>query len=169
VAASKVDRERWRSRIIEHLGDFPRQYAALESAMGSFGTDFDLPVFKVAFETADDMDAYNRVQAVERGVGRLQNYVAELADAGARLADLSLGTSGSDAERAFEALRVEGVISGELCRRLKRAQAARSRIEHSYVRIPAGDVHRAAELVHEAARDFIHPFRGWIEQELRGG
>jgi uncharacterized protein YutE (UPF0331/DUF86 family) len=168
MSPSKLDRERRRSRITEHLADFPRQYAALESAMGSFGIDFDLPVFKVAFETEDDMDAYNRVQAVERGIGRVQNYVAELADAGARLADLPLETSGSDAERAFEALRVAGVISGELCRRLKRAQGARSRIEHGYVRVPAGDVHREAELVHDAAGDFIGPFRSWIEQELQG-
>src|ERR1039457_4696059 len=84
----KVDLKRWRHDIVRHLEDFPRQYAALERAMEVFGGDFDLRQFKEAFDTTDDIDAYNRVQAVERSLGRVQNFVADLAQAGAKLAQL---------------------------------------------------------------------------------
>ena len=42
-------------------------------------------------------------------------------------------------------------------------------IEHSYVQTRAGDVHRAAELVHETARDFIVAYREWIAPYLGEG
>lgn len=163
---AQTPRKRWAQSVGRHLEEFPRQYGALETAMGSFGNDFDLSEFKEAFNTKDDLEAYNRVQAVERGIGRVQNFIAELAESGARLADvpIELPAGGySRAERAFEALRDAKVINASLCTRLVRAQKARSRIEHSYVTVPAGDVHRTAELVLEAARDFIGPYRRWIE------
>jgi uncharacterized protein YutE (UPF0331/DUF86 family) len=168
-APRKVDRQRWRREIVRHLEDFPRQYAALEAAMAWFGGNFDLQEFKKAFDTTDDMEAYNRVQAVERAVGRVQNYVAELAQAGVKLAEVSrspIRDGGSQAAQAFEALRDEGIINRSLCRRLEQAQDARTRIEHSYVQTPAGDVHRAAILVHDAARDFLRPYRVWIAAHL---
>lgn len=158
----KADRDRWRTAIVRHLEDFPRQYAALENAMAAFGDDFDLGPFKDAFEDQEDMEAYNRAQAVERALSRVQNYVAVLAASGVKLAGLPPGTNGSEAERAFDAMRDAGIVDGALRRRLRRAQKARSRIEHGYVQMPAGDVHRTAELVHEAARDFIAVYRGWI-------
>ncbi len=133
--------------------------------MGTFGEDFDLASFKEAFDTANDMDAYNRVQAVERALGRVQNFIAELSEDAVRLAQLPAIDArgpGSPAQRAFESLRDAGVIDGGLCRRLIRAQNARSRIEHAYVNVPAGDVHRTAILVLQAARDFIGPYRVWI-------
>jgi uncharacterized protein YutE (UPF0331/DUF86 family) len=171
---SLADRNRWRRDIVRRLEDFPRQYSALKNAMGVFGEDFDLQAFKEAFNTAEDMDAYNRVQAVERAVSRLQNFVAELAEAGVKLAQLFRGpgkTPASAAQQAFEALREAGVIDGRLCRRLTRAQSARSRIEHGYgygyVDVPAGDVHRTATLVHDAARDFIGPYRAWVGNYLQ--
>lgn len=139
--------------------------------MASFGEDFDLQQFKQAFSTTDDMEAYNRVQALERGVGRVQNFVAELAEAGTKLAEIprpSMKDAGSSAQRAFEGLRDEGVIDGAVCRRLVRAQKARSMLEHSYVELPAGDVHRAALLVHGSALDFIGPYRAWIAPFLEG-
>jgi len=164
----KADRERWKRDIIRHLKDFPRQFAALETAMAAFGGDFDLQQFKAAYIATDaaEMEDYNRVQAVERAVGRVQNYVADLAVAGTRLAGLSVEKEGSAAHRAFDALRDAGVIDGRLARRLIRAQQARVMIEHSYVDTPAGDVHRAAELVRESARDFIARYREWIEPLL---
>lgn len=168
----KVDRKRWTRDIIRLLEDFPRQYAALETAMVAFGDDFDLERFKEAFETTEDMEAYNRVQAVERAVGRVQNFVADLADAGVGLAQLPrppMRADGSRSQQMFEALRDARVIDGELCRRLTRAQRARSMIEHSYVQTPAGDVHRAAQLVHETAPDFIGPYRAWIGPQVEQG
>jgi uncharacterized protein YutE (UPF0331/DUF86 family) len=175
IEPSAADRNRWRRDIVRRLENFPRQYLALENAMGFFGDDFDLPAFKEAFNTAEDMDAYNRVQAIERAVGRLQNFVAELAEAGVKLAQLPPGAGdarASAAQQSFEALREAGVIDGGLCRRLTRAQSARSRIEHAYVEVPAGDVHRTATLVHDAARDFIGRYRAWIGSyldDVRGG
>src|SRR5450755_62692 len=108
-----VDRKRSRLAVVRHLEDLPRQYAALENAMTAFGGDFDLQQFKAAYNTTDDMDAYNRVQAVERAVGRVQNYVGELADAGAKLVGLQrppMESGGSRAQQAFEAVRDAGVI-----------------------------------------------------------
>src|SRR5450755_3344904 len=144
--ARNVDERRWRLTIVQCLEDLPRQYAALENATAAFGEDFDLQQFKAAYNTTEDMDAYNRVQAVERAVGRVQNYVAELARAGAKLAELprAIDGYGSEAQQAFEALRDAGVLRRGLCRQLVQAQNARTRIEHSYVKTPAGDVHRAA-------------------------
>ncbi len=134
-----------------------------------FGEDFDLQQFKVAYNTTDDMDAYNRVQAVERAVGRVQDYVGELADAGAKLVGLPrppMEGGGSQAQQAFEALRDADVIGPGLCNKLVRSRTARTRIEHSYVQTPAGDVHRAAMLVRDAAREFISSYRSWIEPYL---
>jgi uncharacterized protein YutE (UPF0331/DUF86 family) len=133
--------------------------------MAAFGGEFDMQQFKEAFNTAEDMEAYNRVQAVERAVGRVQNFVADLAEAGTKLAMLprpAIAERGSVAQQAFEALRDAGVIDRALCRRLTRAQTARSMVEHSYAQTPAGDVHRAAELVHRAALEFIGRYRRWI-------
>lgn len=149
----RAERRRYAQRVTCHLAAFPRRYDALESAMAAFGEGFELASFKCAFTTEEDMVAYNRVQAVERAAGRVQNYIAELADAGIRLAGLErppMNQGGSVAVGSFEALRDKGVIDAGLCRRLIRSQKARARIEHSYVDIPADDVHRAVELIHEA-------------------
>jgi uncharacterized protein YutE (UPF0331/DUF86 family) len=163
-----ADIQRWRREIVDLLADFPRQHAALETAMSAFGEDFELSRFKQAYETETDMNAYNRVQAVERALGRVQNYVADLSIAGVKLAGLSLSQTDHEAAavRAFATLKDAGTIGGELCRRLTRAQKARTMIEHSYVRVPAGNVHRAAELVRESAYNFIGRYRTWIEQYL---
>jgi hypothetical protein len=164
----KADLQRWRREIVDLLTDFPRQHAALETAMSAFGESFELSRFKQAYDTETDMDAYNRVQAVERALGRVQNYVADLSIAGVKLADLDLSAADHDAmaPRAFATLKGARVIGAELCRRLIRAQKARTMIEHSYVKVPAGNAHRAAELVHESSREFIGHYRGWIEDYL---
>lgn len=164
----KADVRRWRREIVELMADFPRQYAALEAAMATFGEDFELPRFKQAYDTTTDMDAYNRVQAVERALGRVQNYVADLSIAGVKLAGLDLSEANHEAlaARAFAALKDAEVIGADLCRRLARAQKARTMIEHSYVKVPAGNTHRAAELVQESAGQFIGPYRAWVEDYL---
>ena len=74
----KAERRRWQDVIIDHLKEFPRQYAALENAISAFGDDFDLPEFKAAFETAEDMEAYNRVQAVERARSNSPSFRGQL-------------------------------------------------------------------------------------------
>lgn len=164
---SRAQRDRWRSEIVEHLEDFPRQYAALENAMAGFGAGFDSRAFKAAFDSTSDMDSYNRAQAVERALARVQNYVAQLSITGAKLAGLQPPKlEESEAARTFAALKDAGVIDGALCRKLRRAQKARTMIEHSYVTVPAGNVHQAAGLILSSAREFIGPYRDWVEEYL---
>jgi len=164
---SAAQRNRWRNETIEHLEDFPRQYAALQNAMAEFGADFPLPPFKAAFDSTTDMDSYNRVQSVERALDRVQNFVAQLSIVGAKLAGLQPPKADEgEATKAFTALNEAGVINAALCRKLRRAQKARTMIEHSYVKVPAGKVHEAAELVAVSAREFIGPYRAWVEDYL---
>lgn len=161
-------RRRLQREIVQRLVDFPRQYMALENAMSAFGEGFELAEFKRAFETTTDIDAYNQAQTVERGVTRVQGYVAELAVRGVKLARLAPEGDGGPVERSFSALRQGGVIDASLARRLNKAQRARNRIEHGYAGMSAGEVHAAAELVHDTAPDFIGPYRDWIETRLEG-
>jgi uncharacterized protein YutE (UPF0331/DUF86 family) len=164
---SAAQRNRWRSEVIEHLEDFPRQYAALQNAMAEFGADFPLPPFKAAFDSTTDMDSYNRAQTVERALGRVQNYVAQLAITGSKLAELQPPKADEgEAGKAFTTLNKAGVISATLCRKLRRAQKARTMIEHSYVKVPAGKVHQAAGLIAVSAREFIGPYRAWVGDYL---
>lgn len=165
----KAARRRLARRISTRIEDFPRQHAALESAMGEFGDEFALQRFKPAFETTNDVQAYNRVQAVERATGRVQGYVADLAMDGVRLAGLPSDPAGGEgfrAAHAFEALRDAKVIDARLCRRLATAQKHRSQIEHEYPGLRAGSLHRAAILVRESSPEFFASFRAWIEPHL---
>jgi uncharacterized protein YutE (UPF0331/DUF86 family) len=163
----EVDIKRWRTEILALLEDFPRQLEALETAMGEFGEDFDLQSFKSAYETHRDMRAYNKVQAVERGLGRVQNYVADLAITASKLAELDVEVKDAGkAEQAFDSLREADVISGQLHRSLRRAQKARTLIEHSYVKVSAGKVHEAAALIRDTAAQFIAAYRTWIPDYL---
>lgn len=135
--------------------------------MGEFGADFDLQSFKRAYETHQDMRAYNKVQAVERGLGRVQNYVADLAITASKLVGLEVGAKDAGmAERAFDSLRKADVIGGQLHRSLRRAQKARKLIEHSYVKVPGGKVHEAAALIRNTAAEFIAAYRIWIPDYL---
>lgn len=159
---------RWKTSIIEHLEDFPRQLLAMEVALGQFGEDFDLAPFKLAYETTTDFDSYNRVQAAERAAGRVQSYVETLAIAGCNLAGLE-HTKGhaSEAVRAFDTLREAGVISSTLCRHLSRAHGARNALEHGYVNLPAGNAHRGIELIHSSSLMFIAVYPDWVRPLLR--
>jgi uncharacterized protein YutE (UPF0331/DUF86 family) len=165
-AVRSVERRRWQNGIVRVLERFPQQYAALEHAMGGFGDDFDLRAFKRACEFADEMEAYNRAQAVERAVGRIQNFMADLAMQGGKLVQLPPQVHGSPADRAFCSLRDAGVIDAELCARLREAQRARTRIEHFYLDVTAGEVHRAARLVYDIAPRFLERYVDWIEPYL---
>jgi hypothetical protein len=155
------------SEIVERLDELPGEILALESAMEEFGENFDLKQFKPAFERKSGIKAYNRVQAVERAFSRVQNYVVELAERGAQVAELELSnTHEANSFRAFDALKDADVINGPLCRNLKRTQKARSDVEHDYPGMKAGRLHAAVELGLPAAREFIGPYRDWVEQFL---
>ncbi|HEU4703824.1 MAG TPA: HepT-like ribonuclease domain-containing protein [Conexibacter sp.] len=161
-----VDRRRWQNGIVRLLERFPREHAALEYAMATFGDAFELRSFKQAYDAEDDLAAYTRAQAVAHALGRVQNLMAELAEMGVQLASLAPHARGSSSERAFASLREAGAIDGALCRRLVRAQAARNRIEHTYLDLSAGEVHRAARLVREIAPQFLERYVDWIEPYL---
>ncbi len=113
------------------------------------------------------MTLYSRVQALERAVTRVQNILADLAIAGARLGELRLAASGAGvADRSFEALREEGVITAALARRLRNAQRMRNLIEHDYEKVSAGDLHKVAQEVRSLGTEFTRPFREWVEPLL---
>ena len=167
MAAKKKTPAMLRSEVNARLEDLPLQIEALQSAMEEFGEDFKLTEFKPAFERKSGIKSYNKVQAVERAFSRVQNYVVELAEYGSRLAELEPAKSHrNDAARAFDTLKAEGVISATICNRLKRAQKARSAIEHEYVAVRAGRLHEAVKLVLPAAQDFIGPYSAWIAPYL---
>lgn len=163
-----IDRKRWRRAIVEHLEDFPRQLEALRFATLLFGEDFDEGRFADAFES-DDPERYMPVQAIERGFGRVQNYTAQLTQNGAKLAGLDVRPPRDGeprAQPAFEALRDDGAITRDLCRRLVAAQQSRSLFEHDYVRVSARDVHAAVTRLLDVAPRFLDRYANWIEPHL---
>jgi uncharacterized protein with HEPN domain len=42
----------------------------------------------------------------------------------------------------------------------------RNRIEHDYDKVTAGQLHEVAEEVRDLSREFLRPFRDWIEPQL---
>jgi hypothetical protein len=156
-----------RKQIVTHLEDFPSQLEALEASMAMFGETFEPGQFKRAFNRESGIGAYARVQAVERGFSRVQNYMAQLALDGTELVGIDLPKiHEGEAARAFEALKHQKVISPALCRRLKKTQSARSAVEHDYLGMKAGEVHRAVVSTAAAARELIGPYARWITPYL---
>jgi hypothetical protein len=156
-----------RARILAHLEDFDRQLDLLEHGMEAFDEHFDIKEFKRAFEGGSGITSALRVQAVERSFSRVQNYMGQLALDGTLLAGLELPRiHEGEVARAFEALKQEKVITASLCRHLKDAQKARAAIEHDYVGLAAGDVHRAVKTVAKAAPEFIGRYTPWIKPYL---
>lgn len=159
-----IDRKRSRQAIIRQLEDFPRQLDALR-----FGVErLDLRAFEQAFDS-NDPEVYTAVQAIERGFGRLQNYMADMAAEGTKLAGLARRrNTGREPQTQpdFEALRDAGVITKTLCSRLIAAQKNRSRLEHDYVRVAAADVYAAVVQLLEVAPQFLDRFTAWIEPYL---
>jgi uncharacterized protein YutE (UPF0331/DUF86 family) len=167
TAPRPVDLRRWKKEVVDELGNLPREHEALEYAMAEFGGDFDLRELKKALEPTADIARYNRAQALERAVTRTQNMLADLAIAGAKLGGLPLPEiKAGPAERSFEALKEAKVISAALCRRLRRTQQTRNRIEHDYAKVSAGQLHKVAEDVRRLSPEFIRPFRDWVEPRL---
>jgi uncharacterized protein YutE (UPF0331/DUF86 family) len=121
----------------------------------------------VAVQNRHRIALYSKVQALERAVTRVQNILADLAIAGAKLGGLSLPKiDAGEAERSFEALKEDGVITALVCGRLVKAQNTRNRIEHDYDKVTAGQLHDVAEDVRDLSRDFLRRFRPWIEPQL---
>lgn len=161
---------RLREEILARLEEFDYQFLLLEDAIRAFGEDFDLPAFKRAFEKESGVAGSQKVQLVERSFSHVQNFMAQLAEAGGMLAQLEPPKiHEGPAARAFETLEEAGVINASLCTRLKRCQQARSEIEHDYIHVTAGRVHEMAKLAVESAPEFIERYKPWIEPYLRQG
>lgn len=166
-ASRRVDVRRRQKKIVDELIDLPREHEALEYAMAAFGANFDLKALKDALRSDAEIALYSNVQALERAITRVQNILADLAISGAKLGGLELPEiKGGEAERSFEALKRDGAISASLCKRLRKAQKARNRIEHDYDKVRAGQLHEVAEEVRDLSREFLRPFRDWIEPRL---
>ena len=107
--------------------------------------------------------------AVERGFGRLQNYIGALVDDGTKLAELerrALHKGEPRIQPALEALRDAGGFTKTLCREMIIAQKSRSVFEHDYTRVAADDVHRAVVRLLGVADDFHERYRAWVEPYL---
>lgn len=166
-APRRVDVRRRQKKIVDELTNLPGEHEALEYAMAAFGTDFDLAALKQALRPNAEIELYSKVQALERAITRVQNILADLAIAGAKLGGQALPEiKAGEAERSFEALKDEGVISAALCRRLRKAQKTRNRIEHDYDKVTAGQLHEVAEEVRDLSQEFLRPFRDWVEPRL---
>lgn len=153
--------------ILMHLDDSPRQLIALETAMDQFGERFELKAFKQAFDGPAGTEGYLGVQAVERAFTRVQNYISELALDGVMLVGIELPRiEEGEAARAFEALKREQVIDAALCKSLKKTQEVRSLVEHDYVSMNAGRIHKAVAAVHATAPEFISRYKVWIKPYL---
>jgi uncharacterized protein YutE (UPF0331/DUF86 family) len=163
----RVDVRRWQTKINDELKSLPREYEALEYAMSEFGSNFDLNMLKEAKRSDSKIALYSKVLALERAVTRVQNILADLAIAGAKLGGLELPKiEAGEAVRSFEALKEEGVIDASICRRLVKSQNTRNRIEHDYDKVNAGQLHDAAEGVRDLGGEFVRPFYAWITPQL---
>jgi uncharacterized protein YutE (UPF0331/DUF86 family) len=162
-----TDLRRWKKEVVDGLASLPREHEALEYAMAGFGASFDLAELKKALAPRSDIALYNRVQALERAVTRVQNILADLAIAGVKLGGLPLpATNAGPADRSFEALKEGGVIGAALSRRLRNAQRVRNLIEHDYDKVSAGQLHKVAEEVRGVSIEFVRPFRDWVGPKL---
>lgn len=159
--------DRLRKEIVAYLEDFPYQLEVFEESMNAFGEDFELREFKSSFEGQNGIEGSLRVHALERGFTRIQNHIAKLAQSGAMLAGLELPKiHEGPAARSFEALKLAGVIDATTCKRLKQTQETRSAVEHDYVLMKAGRLHKSIALLAATARDFIGPYTAWITPYL---
>lgn len=167
MSPNRKNTDRLRKEIVAYLEDFPYQFEAFEAGMNAFGDNFELKKFKDSFEGKDGTEGYLRVQALERGFTRVQNYIVQLTQSGVLLAGLELPKiHEGPAARSFEALKTAGVIDATTCKNLKQTQETRSAVEHDYVLMKAGRLHKSIALLAATARNFIGPYTTWITPYL---
>jgi hypothetical protein len=162
LEADDPDRARWlKAKIRDRITDVRRHLVALRVAMAEFGEDFDLDAFTTAY-ASDDPVLLNRVNAVERGVDKLYNTIAELTSFGLELAGVRSRDEALNARRDLAELHRIGVIGRERARRLERLRELRRLLVHEYATATAQQVHEAARLVADEFAPFYEAYRGWI-------
>lgn len=162
LEAQDPDRARaLKAKIRDRVTDVRRHLIALRTAMAEFGDDFDLDEFKQAHD-GDDPAALNRVNAVERGVDKLYNTIAELTAFGLELATVRPRDADLNARRDLANLRRIGVIGPERARRLERLRELRRLLVHEYATATAEQIHEAALIVADEFAPFYDAYRTWI-------
>lgn len=156
------ERARWlKAKIRDRVSDVRRHLVALRAAMAEFGEDFDLDTFGAAYDSRDP-DLLNRVAAVERGVDKLYNTIAELTALGLELAAVRPRDADLNARRDLKDLRRIGVIGAERARRLERLRELRRLLVHEYAVATAAQIHEAAQIVADEFTPFYNAYRTWI-------
>lgn len=152
---------RLKAKIRDRVSDVRRHLIALRAAMAQFGDDFDLDAFTIAYDS-DDPTLLNQVNAVERGVDKLYNTIAELTALGLELAGVRPREADLNARRDLRDLRRIGVIAPERARRLDRLRELRRLLVHEYATANAGQIHEAARIVADEFAPFYEAYREWI-------
>jgi len=156
------DRARWlKAKIRDRVSDVRRHLIALRTAMSGFGENFDIDEFTTAYDS-DDPVLLNQVNAVERGIDKLYNTIAELTAFGLELAGVRARDANLNARRDLNDLRRIGVIGPERARRLERLRELRRLLVHEYATATAGQVHEAGVIVADEFLPFYDAYRGWI-------
>lgn len=150
-----------KAKIRDRVTDVRRHLIALRGAMAEFGEDFDLDEFTQAHD-GDDPVALNRVNAVERGVDKLYNTIAELTAFGLELATVRPRHADLNARRDLADLNRIGVIGPERARRLERLRELRRLLVHEYATATAEQIHEAALIVADEFVPFYDAYRAWI-------
>jgi uncharacterized protein YutE (UPF0331/DUF86 family) len=150
-------------KIRDRVGDVRRHLVALRTAMAEFGDDFDPEDFRAAYGSENPVEL-NRVKAVERGVDQLYNYIAELARFGLEMAELRAPQDDLNARRDLDALRVAGVLSGALTRRLQQLRQLRRLLVHEYATATAEQVHESARIVADDFPLFYNAYLDWVRR-----
>jgi hypothetical protein len=150
-----------KAKVRDRISDVRRHLVALRAAMTAFGEDFDLAVFEAAY-ASDDPVLLNQVNAVERGIDKLWNTIAELTAFGLELAGVRPRDAALNARRDLSDLRRIGVIGSELARRLDQLRELRRLLVHEYATATAEQVHEAAWLVADDFVPFYDAYRAWI-------
>ncbi|MDO8186584.1 hypothetical protein Q5424_26390 [Conexibacter sp. JD483] len=150
-----------KAKIRDRVTDVRRHLIALRAAMAEFGEDFDLDMFQRAYASEDPAEL-NRVNAVERGVDKLYNTIAELTAFGLELAEVRPRAADLNARRDLANLRRIGVIGPERARRLERLRELRRLLVHEYATATAEQVHEAALIVADEFAPFYDAYRAWI-------
>jgi hypothetical protein len=150
-----------KAKIRDRVSDVRRHLIALRAAMAEFGEDFDAALFAAAYDS-DDPVLLNRVNAVERGIDKLWNTIAEMTSFGLELAGVRPRDAALNARRDLGDLRRIGVVGPDLARRLDHLRELRRLLVHEYATATSEQVHEAAWIVADAFVPFYDAYRAWI-------
>jgi hypothetical protein len=131
--------------IRELLLDARRHLAALEAAVAGLGPDLDAAAFEAAWQS----------DLIQAG---FENVIDAAIRAGRELCELRGWLPGDVEPSSIDVLvllRENGVVDGQVRRKLEQAQEVRSRVQHDDANVGAGQVREAVMLVLDAAPQLI--------------